>query len=183
MSDTDEAIPDDGVENDENTELAQLSPADSLIDRGVADPLDEGYIAPDHWSPAQGFGNTAAEMARNETIDQRISQEEPEPDPNAPEQHWNPDREPRQVGSKRAGRLVAAGGGIDAEDTEAESVASDVGISGGAASAEEAAMHIIESDDESDEDDDDVATDDNRPNNDPATDGSGTNQRLDEDQS
>jgi hypothetical protein len=166
MSDTDEAIPNDGVENDENTELAQLSAADSLIDRGVADPLDEGYIAPDHWSPAQGFGNTAAEMAGNETIEQRMTQEEPEPDPNAPEVHWNAANEPRQVGSKRAGRLVAAGGGIDVEDTEAESVASDVGISGGAASAEEAAMHIIEGDDDSDDN-----SGDSTPNHDPATNG------------
>ena len=41
---------------------------------------------------------------------------------------------------------------LDGTDTVAESVASDVGISGGAASAEEAAMHII--DDYEDDDDD-----------------------------
>ena len=60
---------------------------------------------------------------------------------------WNPNRENRQVGSARAGRLISAGGGIDAEDTEAQSVAADVGISGGAASAEEAAVHIISEED------------------------------------
>lgn len=128
------------VEGPENTDLAQLSQADSLIDRGVDDPLDEGFVAPDHWSPAQGFGNTPAEMAQNETIEQRLPQEEPEPDPNAPVYHWNPHQENRQVGSKRAGRLVAGG---HEPGTDGQSVASDVGISGGAASAEEAAMHII----------------------------------------
>ena len=43
--------------------------------------------------------------------------------------------------------MISAGGGIDAEDTEAQSVAADVGISGGAASAEEAAVHIISEED------------------------------------
>jgi hypothetical protein len=43
----------------------------------------------------------------------------------------------------RAGRLVAPDWGFG-EDTEAELVAEDAGISGGAASAEEAAVHIIE---------------------------------------
>jgi hypothetical protein len=43
----------------------------------------------------------------------------------------------------RPGRLVAPDMGFG-EDTEAELVAEDVGISGGAASAEEAAIHIID---------------------------------------
>lgn len=49
----------------------------------------------------------------------------------------------REVGRARAGRLVAPDEGFG-EDAEAELVAEDVGISGGAASAEEAAVHIIE---------------------------------------
>ncbi|SER56229.1 hypothetical protein SAMN05443377_102167 [Propionibacterium cyclohexanicum] len=138
------------IQDQDNDQLAQLSPADSLIDRGVADPLDEGYIAPDHWSPAQGFGNTPAEMERGETIEQRLPQEEPEAASDAPERDWNPHRENREVGSRRAGRLVASGVGAGGEDHESQSLAHDVGISGGAASAEEAAMHIIEED--SDED-------------------------------
>ena len=48
-----------------------------------------------------------------------------------------------EVGRVRAGRLVAPDMGFG-EDTEAELVAEDVGISGGAASAEEAAIHIID---------------------------------------
>ena len=43
----------------------------------------------------------------------------------------------------RAGRLVAPDEGFG-EDVEAELVAEDVGIDGGAASAEEAAIHIID---------------------------------------
>ena len=144
MSEINEELP--VGESAENSDLAQLSQADSLIDRGVADPLDEGFVAPDHWSAAQRFGNTPAEMAEGETIDQRAAQEEPEPS-GEPGPDWNPGGEKRQVGSTRAGRLVAAGGGVDGPDTESQAVASDVGISGGAASAEEAAMHIIDEDD------------------------------------
>lgn len=120
----------------------QLTQQDTLISRGVEDPLDEGYVAPDHWSVAQGFGNTPAEMAQGETIEQRIKQEEPEEDPKKLTGPWNPTGEKRQVGGRRAGRLINVDG--DMIDVEAESIAADVGIAGGAASAEEAAMHIID---------------------------------------
>jgi hypothetical protein len=52
----------------------------------------------------------------------------------------------REVGRLRAGRLIAPDRGFG-EDTEAELVAEDVGISGGAASAEEAAIHIVDNGD------------------------------------
>lgn len=124
--------------------VEQLQQADTLIDRGVDDVLDEGYIAPDNWSPAQGFGNTLAEMRQGENLDMRVKQEEPEAE--APDDSpWNPDGESREVGSVRAGRLVDTG------ERDHESVAFSVGIAGGAASAEEAAMHVI-----TPEDDDDV---------------------------
>ena len=47
------------------------------------------------------------------------------------------------MGRARAGRLVAPDKGFG-EDLEADLVADDVGIDGGAASAEEAAVHIID---------------------------------------
>ncbi|WGT48247.1 DUF5709 domain-containing protein [Tessaracoccus lacteus] len=125
-------------------QLDQLQRSDSLIDRGVDDVLDEGYIAPDNWSPAQGFGNTPEEMRQGETLEQRIRQEIPEPVPDV--ENWNPNNEKREVGAERAGRLMHVQGS-GREDT----LGVDVGISGGAASAEEAAMHII-SDDQSDDD-------------------------------
>ena len=125
-------------------QLDQLQRSDSLIDRGVDDVLDEGYIAPDNWSPAQGFGNTPEEMRQGETLEQRIRQEIPEPVPDV--ENWNPNNEKREVGAERAGRLMHVQGS-GREDT----LGVDVGISGGAASGEEAAMHII-SDDQSDDD-------------------------------
>lgn len=128
-------------------QLDQLQPGDSLIDRGVTDVLDEGYIAPDGWSVGQGYGNTIAEMRQGETIEMRIKQEEPERKENLGQ--WNPHGEARQVGSERAGRLMSVQGS-GREDT----LGIDVGISGGAASAEEAAMHII-----SDDEDDDLLED------------------------
>ena len=132
----------DGEDN-----VAQLQESDTLIDRGVEDVLDEGYIAPDHWSTAQGYGNTPEEMRQGETLDMRVKQEEPEA--TAPDDSpWNPDGESREVGSVRAGRLVDANGGLGGTDTTDEAVAFSVGIAGGAASAEEAAMHIIEPEDD-----------------------------------
>ena len=131
---------DQALEGEDN--LEQLQESDTLIERGVADVLDEGYIAPDHWSPGQGFGNTPEEMRRGETLEMRVKQEEPEPQ--APDDSpWNPDGESREVGTTRAGRLVDANQGVPGADTTHEMLASSVGIDGGAASAEEAAMHVI----------------------------------------
>ena len=129
---------------DESEQLDQIQEADSLIDRGVEDVLDEGYTAPEQWSAAQGFGNTPEEMRQGETINQRVKQEEPEKKP--AEVEWNASGEDREVGRERAGRLMhVQGPGGEAI------LGSDVGFSGGAASAEEAAMHII---DDYDDDDD-----------------------------
>lgn len=134
-----EAVP------DEAEQLDQLQRDETLIDRGVDDVLDEGYTTPEHWSVAQGFGSTASEMRRGETLAQRISQEEREPE--RLEGSWNPLGERRQVGSRRAGRLVDAHHGYDAPVRGSEeAIAEEVGLAGGAACAEEAAMHIIDED-------------------------------------
>lgn len=136
MSDDYEPVP-DGSE-----QLDQLGTGESLMDRGV-DPLDEGIIPPDHWSAAEGFGNTADEQAQGETLEQRMVQEEPDYDPKT--DTWSEDNlEDREVGDQRAGRLVDANHGYPGEDTEATLVGEDVGIDGAAASAEEAAMHVID---------------------------------------
>ena len=112
----------------------QPSNVEGLGDGDVADELDRGYSPPEKWSAAQGYGNTPWEEEHRETIDQRIGQEEPEPDPYDDTAEL-PDDD--QVGDRRAGRLV---GTSDADDFTAE----DVGIDGAAASAEEAAVHIVE---------------------------------------
>ncbi|HEY0645482.1 MAG TPA: hypothetical protein VGD39_18850, partial [Nocardioides sp.] len=55
---------------------------DSLVDdRGLAEPLDEGYSPPEKWSAAQGYGNTPLEESQGESLDQRVDQEVAEPDP------------------------------------------------------------------------------------------------------
>jgi Family of unknown function (DUF5709) len=127
----------------------QLQAEDTLIDRGIDDALDEGYSPPERPYGRGAFGPS-------ENIDQRLAEEEQDPlsrlgDPlDTDEQQRSDDAEReiefpqrREIGRARAGRLVAPDRGFG-EDTEAEMVAQDVGISGGAASAEEAAVHIID---------------------------------------
>jgi hypothetical protein len=125
------------------------STGDSLVDdRGLPEPLDEGYSPPEKWSAAQGFGNTPLEEQMGETLDQRLQQEIPEPDPyELAEQEVDPDEEDvdDEVGDARAGRLVEPDEGVHV-DQEKDLVAEDVGIDGAAASAEEAAVHVIPDD-------------------------------------
>ncbi len=117
---------------------------DSLVDdRGLAEPLDEGYSPPEKWSPAEGYGNTPAEEAAGESLDQRLAQEVPEPDPYDQAGRLVEDVDDGEVGRERAGRLLAEDEGVH-EDTEKDLVADDVGIDGAAASAEEAAVHVVE---------------------------------------
>ena len=122
----------------------QLQPADTLDDRGVDDVLDEGYSPPEKLQGSRAHGTTAAELAEGETLDQRLAQEEPEPDPYAEAHAGIPDEESGDfVGEERAGRLTAPDEGVR-EDAEAALVADDHGIDGAAAGAEEAAVHVIE---------------------------------------
>ena len=122
------------------------STEDSLTDnRGLENPLDEGFSPGEKWSAAQGYGNTPLEEQLGETLDQRLQQEVPEPDPYVQaELEADPDEEDvdDQVGDERAGRLVAPDEGLGL-DEEKDSVAEDVGIDGAGASAEEAAVHVI----------------------------------------
>jgi uncharacterized protein DUF5709 len=118
---------------------------DDLGDGDVDDELDRGYSPPEKYSAGQGYGNTPWEEEHRETIDQRVDQEEPEPDPydearSADDEELLDDGE---VGDARAGRLVDPdqGGGYDEEK---DLVGDDVGIDGAGASAEEAAMHVVE---------------------------------------
>jgi hypothetical protein len=130
----------------------QLQPEDTLIDRGIDDLLDEGYSPPE-----RPYGRGA--YRPSESIDQQLAEEEPDPlsrignplDTDEQQRSDEAEREiefpqRREVGRVRAGRLIAPDKGFG-EDMEAELVAEDVGISGGAASAEEAAIHIIDNGD------------------------------------
>jgi hypothetical protein len=128
---------------DESEQLDQMQADETLVDRGVGDVLDEGYTTPEHWSVAEGFGNTPAEMHRGEGLDRKLAAELP--DVADVDTDWRDDpEEGREVGNRRAGRLVDANHGYDGEDEEADTLGVDIGIDGGAAAAEEAAMHIID---------------------------------------
>ena len=119
---------------------------DSLSDdRGLTEPLDEGYSPPEKWSVGQGYGNTPLEEELGESLDQRIAQEEPEPDPYAEAERDIDDLDDGEVGNVRAGRLIAPDEGAG-EDEDSEPYADDVGIDGAGASAEEAAMHVVDGD-------------------------------------
>lgn len=111
----------------------QLTQEEMLIDRGVDDLLDEGYSPPEVWK----------EPKENETLDELLAEEEPDPAMQldvADEQAGDD-----EVGSARAGRLVAPDEGVGV-DSEKDLIGSEVGIDGAAASAEEAAVHVIDED-------------------------------------
>ncbi|OBB37319.1 DUF5709 domain-containing protein [Mycobacterium sp. 852002-51961_SCH5331710] len=131
----------------------QLSSEDTLIDRGTDDLLDEGYSPPERLWARGAFGPS-------EGMEELLAEEETDPaarlnvllDNSEQQRSDDAEREAEfpehlEVGRARAGRLVAPDMGFG-EDDEAELVAADVGISGGAASAEEAAMHIVEDEDD-----------------------------------
>lgn len=118
--------------------------AEDTLDGGdVEDELDRGYSPPERPSAGQGFGNTPYEEATGETLDQRIAQEEPEPDPYEAAAAQDEVLDDGEVGDARAGRLVDPDAGFG-EDTEKALVGDEVGIDGAGASAEEAAVHVIE---------------------------------------
>src|ERR1700730_483172 len=119
----------------------QLQPEDTLIDRGVDDVLDEGYSPPERPYGRGSFGPTP------ESLDQMLAEEEPDQamriyhpfDKDAQPRSDEAERESafahrNEVGRARAGRLVAPDQGFG-EDVDADLLADDVGIDGGAASA------------------------------------------------
>ncbi|MFI2648487.1 DUF5709 domain-containing protein [Micromonospora fulviviridis] len=121
-----------------------LDASDTLDDDRVGDPLDTGIVAADHWTAANRFGTTPAEERAGESLAQLLAQEEPDLDPYA-EVADDEDELTRRGYEReaRTGRLVADDAGLG-EDEQADSVAWDAGVDGGAASAEEAAMHLVD---------------------------------------
>ena len=101
------------------------------------DPLDRGVAPPERWSAGMRFGVTADEQKAGESLDQLLSEEEPDPALDVDGLLLDDGPDPR------AGRLVAQDEGAH-PDVEAGLVAHDVGIDGGAATAEEAAVHVVE---------------------------------------
>lgn len=133
--------------------------SDTLTGDPGDDPLDRGVATPERWSAGMRFGTTAGEQQGGESLDDMLAEEEPDTpsglddeDPEDPV--GDPDAAEEDLDGlllddgpdPRAGRLVAEDEGAHA-DTEADLVANDAGIDGGAATAEEAAVHVVEEDD------------------------------------
>ncbi|MET8573570.1 DUF5709 domain-containing protein [Streptomyces sp. NPDC005012] len=127
-----------------------LDVEDTLETDDVDDPLDRGWSPPEKPWGVEHTGETAAEQHRGESLDERLAKEVPDGpdlglDGDGIGDSVDTDGEPldAEVGSARAGRLVAPDEGLR-RDTEAVLAARDVGIDGAAASAEEAAVHLID---------------------------------------
>jgi hypothetical protein len=145
---------DDGNDLDDDVvDLDQAFGADD-VDGMV---YDASYSPPEKPQGMTRFGTTNAEEEAGETLDQRLAQEEPDPnlaaDLEASPSDENVDSVDNtriededlrfsEVGENRAGRLVSPDEGLG-EDREKDLLGDDVGIDEGAASAEEAAVHII----------------------------------------
>jgi len=135
-------------DREEQLDQDQLQSDTNLEDRGVADALDEGYSPPEKPSVLLREGE-------HETLDERLSEEIPEPDPYAPtEEETAADDgvsaesdflDDGEVGDERAGRLMDPNEGIGL-DVDKDLIGQDAGIDAGAASAEEAAVHVIPDD-------------------------------------
>ncbi|MEU8137124.1 DUF5709 domain-containing protein [Streptodolium elevatio] len=117
----------------------------ALGERTLDDTLDEGYSPPERPLAVEDYGTTQGEQEAGESLDRRLSREQPEvtPDPGdgiGDLAGGNGEPVDGQVGDERTGRLA---------DDEAASqygyrgLGHDVGIDGGAATAEEAAVHTI----------------------------------------
>src|SRR5580692_7842574 len=158
MSDDEDYNPDD---YDEFQDEGNLDASDTLEGNPGDDPLDAGILPADKWSAGMRFGSTAAEEEQGESLDQLLSEEEPDvlakldsEDEDESESDDDEDAADEDLDGlllddgpdPRSGRLVAEDEGTHSV-TEPDLVAHDAGIDGGAASAEEAAVHTVDDDD------------------------------------
>ena len=139
----------DGTDPDDVDEASlRLEPEDVLEDDSDEDVGDTGYSPQDRpWAV-----DDPAVSGEEETLDQRLAEEEPETG-SAPDEGGDglgdvigTDGELRddEVGDARSGRLSETDAGSESgADREPDLQAFDEGRSGGAASAEEAAVHLV----------------------------------------
>lgn len=133
--------------------------SDTLTGDPGDDPLDRGVATPERWSAGMRFGTTAGEQQGGESLDDLLAEEEPDTQSDLDGEDTEDFADDSDAAEEdldglllddgpdpRAGRLVADDEGAHA-DTEADLVATDAGIDGGAATAEEAAVHVVEEDD------------------------------------
>src|SRR5450432_2224010 len=150
MPDGDMYDPSSDIDENDLEDDGTLDASDTLDGDPGDDPLDTGIVPPDRWSAGEGFGTTLAEERAGESLDQLLAEEEPDPDPYAEAAEAQDDPLAGDDLQPRAGRLVAEDEGSH-PDTEADLVARDVGIDGGAATAEEAAVHVQSDTDNTDD--------------------------------
>jgi hypothetical protein len=133
--------PSSGLEDNDLEDDGVLDASDTLEGDPGDDPLDAGVIPADRWSAGERFGTTLSEEREGESLDQLLAEEEPDVDPYREGDLPQDGPLASDYPEPRAGRLVAEDEGAH-PDTEADLVARDVGIDGGAAGAEEAAVHV-----------------------------------------
>ena len=114
-----------------------LDPIDGLSGGDPDEAQQTGYSPPDRETHNLRERLTPYEESQGESLDERLSEEEPDI---ATEGRWYTEGQPR------AGRLVAPDEGAHG-DEESDEVATDVGPAGYASSAEEAAVHVVDEDD------------------------------------
>jgi len=154
-------MPDETRHESEDLQDFQVQDStDTLSGAPGDDPLDRGVVPPERWSAGVRFGDTATEQSEGESLDQLLSEEEPDPvldfddDDDEDEDLEDDDAGDEDVDGlllddgpdPRAGRLVAEDEGAHPSEEE-DLVARDVGIDAGGATAEEAAVHVVEEDD------------------------------------
>lgn len=128
----------------------QLPPEDTLMAGG--DPVEEGFETPERLHGSMAFGTTAEEQAEEETIEQRIRQEVPDPSTayGAPDNESGMDPQPMAGGDDPdaipAERDFVGEVGDEAEASEAEAGQRDGDDIAMVASqsAERTAMHVVD---------------------------------------
>ena len=145
-------------ESEDLADFEVLDAADTLTGPLGDDPLDRGVITPERWSAAMQFGATAAEQEAGQSLDQLLAAEEPDISPELGADSEQADGWDENATEADIRRLAAnAGpdprtGRLAPEDdggfpiANADYVARDAGIDGGAATAEEAAVHLVPED-------------------------------------
>ena len=113
-----------------------LDPVENLTGDDPDEALQTGYSPPDREPYNLKHFPTPREEYEGESLDQRLSEEEPDVSVSDIDAA---DAEPR------AGRLLAPNEGVG-PDEEKDEIAEDVGPAGYASSAEEAAVHIRDED-------------------------------------
>jgi hypothetical protein len=145
-------------ESEDLADFEVLDAADTLTGPPGDDPLDRGVITPERWSAAMHFGATAAEQEAGQSLEQLLAAEEPDisselgVDPHQAD-GWDENATEADIRrlaeddspDPRTGRLAPEDdGGFPIAN--ADYVARDAGIDGGAATAEEAAIHLVTED-------------------------------------